>query len=105
MGFEGIERNASAGGSQFNQTIDLNLAALKYASTEFVRATIYHEIAHSDLRNKYNYELTDKEEHQKIRDEWFDKISSQLQSDFPHLSKETITKAKNLGFGENVLRN
>ncbi len=89
----GIKTDGSMGGSPFNQNINLNLAALDYASDEHIAATIYHEIIHAHLRNEG---ISGGEHHNIIATDWRDIISNQLQADFPDLSE---TEADALAWG------
>jgi len=75
--------------------IRLNMAALGYASDEYVAATIYHEILHNFLTMLYP-DASEAEQHEEIERDWREAIADQLKLDFPTLSDQD---AKGLAWG------
>ncbi len=69
--------------------LKLNLAALDYASDEYIRATIYHEIIHNYLTIMgIKDELI---QHEEMEKNWRTLIANQLKLDFPNLSDADAT--------------
>lgn len=74
--------------------LSLNLAALDYASDEYITATIYHEMIHNYLTTiGIKDEL---QQHEEMQKNWQTVMAEQLKLDFPNLSDED---AKGLSWG------
>lgn len=82
-----------------NFEIRLNLAALNYASDEYVTATIYHELIHNFLTMLYPDSGED-EQHEEIERDWREVIANQLKLDFPNLSNANANALAWGGLGD-----
>jgi hypothetical protein len=88
------------GGNVYNFDINLNLAALDFSSNENITATIYHELIHAYLNTQG---IPKSQQHDTIANEWRDKISEQLQLDYPSLSESDADALAWGGLGTSTL--